>query len=347
MKARKVMKTALVTGATALALGGTAVAQSRAPPQMQGRAVPRNPAAGRAAPRAQPMNRIPPQLRTGVRIGHSGFSADFYFYRGPLGGFEGYVRYGNFYPFGCGPVPMSYFEIKSRQFMNGSRFGPTIGEQKMLARGGYGHYVYNAWGQMVPAPPGIQTGDQSPVNNSGVVTYNNGATEEEVEDIAKRTAEDAVRKALEEKEREWAPRPSDTEERKHNEDGIEVNLRYGGKIDRIQYDDVGIAYLQGIFEAMRKLTNNDVDLMPINTKEYEIAIKDLNTKDADGNPTYAVLGRIDMQNYQNCLNPDQLTRQLFSDLSRSVDFGEHPGLPTRADAMLQVSSSGYSASSCR
>ncbi len=249
------------------------------------------------------------QFSVGINVRTGRFGLDFYYSGSPfgripvLGHFPGYFDGDIFYLLCHGPRPRFRSEMAYLQFLNVWRPNAPIGAYKH--RGIIGHYE---WGQ--PAadwqPGQIVTGDQSPVNigDNNTVIYGSSGTE--------RTANE---------------RPS-------------VTMRYGGKIDRTQYDDEAIRYLDGMFDSMRLLTNEDVDLVPYDAGSMRIEIRDRNANQS-------VVGEIDISRYPNCLSVDHFLDSLSYDLSRAVDFEEYPGLPTRARSHLQVVWSDFSAPACR
>src|SRR3989338_7830064 len=347
-------------------------AQNRAP---QGRAVPRagNAAVPRTAPPAQHAVPRSGWERFAVDAGSREFQLHVRYERGMpyfnnTWGFFYYSGPTRFWvPNWCFPG-ISYGEAVSRQFVNVSRRGYPVGAGKMRVPGG--SYVYNAWGQMVPAEPAIHAGDQSPVNNSGTVIYNN------LEETARLSGENETlrRENAELREKEAERRGNELElaesqrgattqqppvtqqappqaaepvsQPKNTEQRITVSQRYGGKIDKGQYDDEGITTLNGMFDAMRMLTDGRINLYPFDIGGERLEIR-------DGNDKFSRRGVIDMSRYANCMEPSSLQNLLFSDLTRAVDMSNYPGIVTRARAALdfQVArdSNGnvYTASTCR
>jgi len=364
------LKTTAVVGAAASVFSGSAEAQNRRPQQqaIQRQGTRTAPHAQRAVPRSGwerfAVDASSREFRLHVRyergMPYFNNTWGFFYYSGP-------TRF--WVPNWCFQG-VSYEEAVARQFYNVSRFGPPAGAAK-LARG-YGNYVYNAWGQMVPAEPAIKTGDQSPVNLGENQTVTYGDPEEtrrlsgENETLRRENAElrekEAERRGYElglaESQRgattqqppvtQQAP-PQAAEpvsQPKNTEQRITVSQRYGGKIDKGQYDDEGITTLNGMFDAMRMLTDGRINLYPFDIGGERLEIR-------DGNDKFSRRGVIDMSRYANCMEPSSLQNLLFSDLTRAVDMSNYPGIVTRARAALdfQVArdSNGnvYTASTCR
>ena len=371
------LKTTAVVGAAASVFSGSAEAQNRRPQQqaIQRQGTRTAPHAQRAVPRSGwerfAVDASSREFRLHVRyergMPYFNNTWGFFYYSGP-------TRF--WVPNWCF-TGISYEGAVERELYNVSRFGPPTGAAK-LARG-YENYVYNAWGQMVPAEPAIKTGDQSPVNLGENQTVTYGDPEEtrrlsgENEMLRRENAELREREAehrgyergLAEQRSQPAaqttPQAPATEPPQHvaepipeqtitsrdlTEEKILVRQRYGGKIDKGQYDDEGIATLNGMFDAMRMLTNGDINLYPFDIGGERLEIR-------DGNDKFSRRGVIDMSRYANCMEPSSLQNLLFSDLTRAVDMSNYPGIVTRARAALDFqvardrNGNVYTASTCK
>ena len=306
----KIAKNALSAAAVigAVAASGNAEAQTRGVMTPQGATRP-------AVPRTNQAPVIPSHLASGVRIrGQSSLS--FYYQRGipflnNYPGIRGYI-YGDLW-FPIGMWPMSYLDVRTRQFID------------VRTR-------YNAWGQPYLEPSiNVTTGDQSPVNIGGNQNVSYGLSGEEVREI--------VSEILDVRQPARIDAPQD--------ERISVDQRYSGMIDKIQYADEGIPFLTGLFKGTNKLSGGDFNLLAYNSGNNKLEIRDGNTRDSRGNPTYEVLGVIDMNNYRTCLTYEELTGRLYDDLGKIVGSKDHPDILPMSRALLRFEKlSVYVPSAC-
>ncbi len=284
------------------------------------------PQAQMAIPKA--VQRVPPQLVIGVQARGRHFAGSFYYQRGIpfFNGFPGYLA-GNFwFPFGYGPqsfiLPPPW--VVAEQWYNVSRPFPPMGAYYGGAVS-YSRPRYNMWGQRIAEPT-------ESVNERLLEGYIKNRDELEqlrIKEAEQKGEQRGYERAQQEFEAEQQPPTRD--------DKIELRLRYGGKINKPQYDDVGVEYFIGLFESMRRLSDGNVNLIPYDAGNNRLEIRDGNTHD------YRGVGIINMSRYRNCVDVNGLLDVLTNDFSRAVDLSDYPNLVSRARSNLNISTSGYSA----
>jgi len=323
--------------ATTAIMAGPANAQSRgqSTPNTSRRAVPVSQPniTGRAVPRQ--VQQVPnwQQFQRGVDTRSRGFSVSLFYSNGVpfYNSIPGYIYSNVWFPGWCGPQPMWRSDIEYLQWSNVSRFGPTVGQARAI-RNGIPPYA-PAWVAAEAERNAAQDTiyDQFLKDNQELrerlarVEGELAGYERAMKDLGTRQ-EPVIRE-----QPQAVPQPG-------AETKFIVNTQYD-KVDITQYPgEAKSFYNDGLFEGLRKVTDGNVNLVAYIESSTRIGIRDANSGMTN-------LVDIDLSKYDNCLEPDALSRKFMSEIINRINIDAVKVNSAMSHVEL-AKRSGYTPSTC-
>ncbi len=131
------------------------------------------------------------------------------------------------------------------------------------------------------------------------------------------------------------PQPPQVQEEK-----FKVKSEYSGSVDKLQY--TGVAkdfYNYGLFEGLRKVTDGYTNLVAYIESATKIGVRDANNK-------MTHLADIELRDYTNCINVDDLYDRFTAEIISRIKIDEAKVYSARAFVEIEKNNN-YSASTCR